>query len=219
MVYRSLIAAIVSMLSLWGCGACIPSLPDMGQGGDEAEPTEEGVDIANDPLGALSALGSLGGELEKLQKELEAMPETEAVGFNELIAALPEPPAGWEAEDAKGETNQMGDFKMSVASRVYTSGEQRVKVTITDWAFRKMLYMPFILSSKFSQESTDGYNKGITIGEDTPGREEHNTKQNRGKRQVLLHKRYFIEIDQRGGGPEVYNEWYGLVNKDVLPTE
>ena len=59
----------------------------------------------------------------------------------------------------------------------------------------------------------------ITIGEDTPGREEHNTKEMRGQRQVLLHKRYFIEINQQGGGPEVYNEWYGLVKKDSLPVE
>ena len=113
----------------------------------------------------------------------------------------------------------MGDFKISTASRVYTKGDQRVEVTVNDWAFRQMLYVPFIMSSKFSQESTEGYNKGITIGEDTPGREEHNTKEMRGQRQVLLHKRYFIEINQQGGGPEVYNEWYGLVKKDSLPVE
>lgn len=219
MYSKSLLTAAAMMVSLWGCGACLPSMPDLGQNSGEDEVTEDGIDFENDPLGALSALGSLGGELEKLQKDLESMPETEAVSFNELIEALPDPPSGWEAEDAKGETNQMGDFKMSTASRVYTSGEQRVKVSISDWAFRKILYMPFIMASKFSQESTEGYNKGITIGEDTPGREEHNTKQMRGKRQVLLDKRYYIEIDQRGGGPESYEEWYGLVKKDVLPTE
>jgi hypothetical protein len=218
MLNKPSIAAIALMVSLWGCGACLPSMPDLTQDDDD-KVTGEGVDIKNDPLGALSALGSLGGELEKLQKDLEAMPETEAVSFNVLIAALPDPPAGWDAEDARGETNQMGEFKMSQASRVYTNGEQRVKVSITDWAFRKMLYMPFILSSKFSQESTDGYNKGITIGEDTPGREEHNIKQNSGKRQVLLNKRYFIEIDQRGGGPEVYDEWYERVKQSELPAE
>lgn len=218
MPYKPLLASLALMISSWGCGACLPSLPDLGQS-NEAEKTEEGIDISKNPLGALGALGSLGGELEKLQKELEAMPETEAVSFNVLIAALPDAPAGWEAAEPKGETNQMGDFKMSTASRVYTSGEQRVEVSVADWAFRKVLYMPFILSSKFSQESTEGYNKGITIGEDTPGREEHFTKDKRGKRQVLLNKRYYIEIDQRGGGPEVYDEWYGLVKRDALPKE
>jgi hypothetical protein len=191
-------------------------MPDLSQNDDD-KVTDEGVDVEKDPLGAFGAFGSLGSDLQKLQKDLEEMPETEAVSFNELIAALPDPPSGWEAADPKGETNQMGDFKMSTASRVYTMGDQRVEVTINDWAYRKMLYLPFIMSSKFSQESTEGYNKGITIGEDTPGREEHNTKQMRGKRQVLLDKRYFIEIDQRGGGPEVYEEWYGLVKKDALP--
>ena len=217
MLNKPFLAALALMFSLWGCGACIPSLPDLGQGGDDEEVTEEGVDVKNDPLGALSALGSLGSELEKLQKDLENTPEAEAVSFQELMPALPDAPAGWEAEEPKGETNQMGDFKMSKVSRVYTNGDQRVQVTIQDWAFRKALWPPFIMTSKFSQESTDGYNKGITIGEDTPGREEHNIKQMRGKRQVLLGKRYFVEIEQRGGGPEVYEEWYGLVNKDELP--
>jgi hypothetical protein len=212
------LAALALMTSLWGCGACIPSLPDL-TGGGKSEEKKEGVDIKNDPLGALSALGSMGGELQKIQKELEAMPEAEAVSFNVLIAALPDPPAGWEAADAKGETNQMGDFKMSSANRVYTMGDKRVEVKITDWAFRKMFYVPFFLSSKFSQESTDGYNKGITIGEDTPGREEHHTKEMRGTRQVLLHKRFLVEINQNGSGPEIYDEWYGLIKKDALPAE
>ncbi len=203
------------LLLVWGC---LPSLPDFSSESED-ETTEEGIDIANDPLGALGALSGLGGELEKLRQELESTVEVEAVGFDVLIAALPEPPAGWEAEDARGETNQMGDFKMSSASRVYTNGDQRVEVGIQDWAFRKVLWLPFIMTSKFSQESTEGYNKGITIGEDSPGREEHNNKTQRGKRMVLLHKRYYIEIDQRGGGPEVYEEWYGLVDKDSLPME
>jgi hypothetical protein len=107
---------------------------------------------------------------------------------------------------------------MSQASRVYTSGDKRVQIDIADWAFRKMLYMPFFLGAKFSQESTDGYNKGITIGEDTPGREEHFTKEMRGSRQVLYKKRYHIQVDQQGGGPEVYDEWYALIKKDALPA-
>ncbi|MEZ5364496.1 MAG: hypothetical protein R2748_19730 [Bryobacterales bacterium] len=115
------------------------------------------------------------------------MPEVEAV--NELIAALPDPPAGWEAEDAKARPTNVRSTSFS-ASRLYTKGEQRVEVKITDWAFRRMLYLPFIMSSKFSQESTEGYNKAITVGEDSPGREEHNTKRMEGKRQVLLDKRY-----------------------------
>ena len=214
---KQLLLALPLALGLWGCGACFSNAPDAGEAEDDV--TSEGVDVEKNPWSAIGALGSLGSDLEKLQKELEAMPETEAVSFQELIPALPDPPAGWEAEDPKGETNQMGDFKMSAASRVYTKDDRRVEVSIHDWAFRQMLYVPFIMSSKFSQESTDGYNKGITIGEDTPGREEHNNKELRGKRQVLLEKRYFVEIDQTGGGPEVYDEWYALVDKDALPQK
>jgi hypothetical protein len=210
----TLLAALASQ----GCMSCLPDFS--GSSGDEpGEVTSEGVDVEKDPLGALGALAGLGSELETLQKELEEMPEVDPLHFSELIKALPEPPSGWTAEDPKGETNSMGEMQVSQASRVYTEegGEGRVEIKISDWAFNKMIYMPFILSAKFSQESTDGYNKGITVGED-PGREEYKFERKSGSRQILFHKRYHVQTDIRNLPAEAFQDWWKLIQVEHLPA-
>lgn len=209
---------LAGALASSGCMSCLPDFS--GSSNDEpGEVTSEGVDFEKNPLGALGALAGMGSELQDLQKELEEMPAVDPLHFSELIKALPEAPSGWTAADAKGETNSMGNMQVSQASRVYTEegGEGRVEIKISDWAFNKMIYMPFILSAKFSSESTDGYNKGITVGED-PGREEYKTQQNRGSRQILYHKRYHVQTDIRNMPAEAFQEWWELINVEHLPA-
>lgn len=203
------VAAAATLLSLTGC---------MGRKEEPVKTvTKEGVDVQKDPLGMLGALGSMGKDMEKIQKELDAMPATEPVHFSKLIEALPDAPSGWTASEAKGSTNQMGDFKISEGSREYTkeSGE-RVEVQIGDWAYNKALYLPFFMSAKFSQESTDGYNKGITMGED-PGREEYNIKSKDGNRIVLLKKRYHAKVGVHNMPKEAIDEWWGKLKVKALP--
>lgn len=182
--------------------------------------TSEGVDVEKNPLSALSALSSLGKDLENLQQELEAMPDVEAAHFNDLMPALPEPLDGFTGEDPKGSTNQMGDTKISSVSRSYRAedGDGRVDIEISDWAFHKALYVPFMMQSKFSQESTDGWSKGITMGAD-PGREDYKTNSESGERTVLYRKRFPIKIRIRNMPPEAFDEWWQAINKDELPTE
>jgi hypothetical protein len=192
-----------------------------GCGGSEqpsTEVTKEGVDIAKNPLGALSAIANAGKDLEKLQAELENMPPVEVVHFAELVKALPDVPSGWAADDPKGETSQMGDFKMSRASRAYRKegGEERVEVTIEDWAYNKAIYIPFFMQAHFSQETMDGYSKGITVGED-PGREEYQTKSRRGNRSILAKKRYHTKIEIENADASLLDEWWPLVKIGQLP--
>lgn len=212
---------LLASLASSGCMSCLPSFP--GSDSSEDEPgavTSEGVDVEKNPLSALGALAGMGSELENLQKELEAMPDVEPLHFSELIKALPEAPSGWTAADPKGETNSMGNVQVSQASRTYTEdgGEGRVEIKISDWAFNRMVYMPFILASKFSQESTDGYSKGITVGED-PGREEYRTGQQRGSRQILFHKRYHVQTDIRNLPADAFQDWWELVQVEYLPKQ
>lgn len=202
-----------------GCISCLPGTSDSSSDEPE-EVTSEGVDIEKDPFGALSAIASMGSELGELQKDLENAPAVDPQHFSELIKALPEPPNGWAAADPKGETTSMGNIQISQASRVYTEedGDGRVEVKISDWAFHKMIYMPFILASKISTESTDGYEKGITVGDD-PGREEYKTNQQRGSRQILYHKRYHVQTDIRNLPAEAFQDWWERVNVEHLPAE
>ncbi|MEZ5356645.1 MAG: hypothetical protein R2762_28750 [Bryobacteraceae bacterium] len=191
--------AVLALL-LAGCSSSQPPA-------ETAKVTKEGVDVKKDPLGMLGALASAGKDLEKMQKELEEMPATDPVHFSKLIEALPDVPSGWTADEAKGASNQMGDFKTSQGSRRYrTESGESVDVEINDWAFNRALYLPFFMQAKFSQETTDGYSKGITMGED-PGREEYNIKQKDGSRQVLYKKRYHIKVAVNNMPSEAIEEW------------
>ena len=188
---------------------------------DSEEPsdvTSEGVDIEKNPLGALSALANIGSELGNLQEELEAMPDVEPVHFNDLMPVLPEAPSGWTAEDPKGQTTNMAGTQISNVSQVFTEdgGDGRVEVQVSDWAFNKAVYVPFMMSAKFSQETTEGWNKGITVGED-PGREEFNTKRRSGERTVLYGKRYPIQVKIRNQDAEAFDQWWKAVKVGELP--
>ena len=206
------IAFSLVVLLVLGC----PSAPDEDASSDEV--TSEGVNIQEDPLGALSALAGIGDELQTLQQELEEMPDVEAVHFNDLMPSLPDPLDGYTADDAKGSTNQMGDTKISSVSRTYRAdeGEGEVHIEISDWAFHKALYLPFVMQSKFSQETTEGWNKGIKVGED-PGREQYQSNSQTGERMVLLRKRFPVKIAIRNLPPEAFDEWWAAVKKDELP--
>lgn len=205
----SLVLCLV--LGLAGCGGSSEE--------SSSKVTEEGVDVAKNPLGALGALAEAGKDLEKLQEELANMPPTEAVHFSVLLKALPDVPSGWTAEDPRGSTNQMGDYKMSEASRNYNKegGEERVQVTIQDWAFNQAIYIPFLMQARFSQETTEGYSKGIKMGED-PGREEYTTASRSGQRSVLVHKRFHVQVQINGMEATALDEWWPLVKVAELPA-
>jgi hypothetical protein len=157
--------------------------------------------------------------MQKLQEELANMPAVEAVHFSKLVEALPDVPSGWTAEDANGSTTEMGDAKISTAERTYREegGERTVTVSVNDWAFHQMLYLPFFMIAKFKQESTDGYQKGITVG-DWPGMEEYKYQRKSGERSVLVHKRYQVKVDLRNGEAEELEAWFKRVKIDALPT-
>jgi hypothetical protein len=200
---------LVLVLGLAGCGGSK----------EESQVTEEGVDVAKNPLGALGALADAGKDIEKLQAELEKMPPTEAVHFSTLINALPDVPGGWTAEDARGATNQMGDYKMSEASRRYSKegGDESVEVQIQDWAYNQAIYLPFMMQARFSQETTEGYSKGIKVGDD-PGREEYTIASRSGQRSVLVNKRFNVQVRIDNMEAASLNEWWPRVKVSELPA-
>ena len=180
--------------------------------------TEEGVDISN-PLGALRALSGMAEDLQKMQEELEAMEPADPLPFQTLIdEGLPETPSGWTARKPRGSLTTMGNFQITQASCRYENQAdgKTIDVSISDRAFNRAVYAPFFLAANFSQETTEGYNKGIKLGDD-PGREEFQYERKRGERTVLYSKRYSIVVKGTGIQPEDLSEWYGLVRKQNLP--
>ena len=204
-----LVLMVACGAGLWFCAQKAVEIAD--------EVTDEGGNIS-DPLGALSALGGMANDLEKLGEDLEGLEPTDPVPFQVLIDALAKVPDGWTAQDARGSIQSMGNFKISQGSRRYENQAEgkTIDISISDWAFNQALYAPFLLSTNFSQETTEGYNKGIKMGED-PGREEFTFAQKRGERTMLYRKRYNINIKGSGIEPEELQQWYELVPKQDLP--
>ena len=215
------IVVIVLVVMMVACGAglyyCGKKVVDTAAEVSD-QVTEEGVDISN-PLGMLKALGGMAGDFQKMQEELETMEPVDPLPFQTLIdEALPETPNGWTAQKPRGSSNSMGDFKITQASRRYENQAdgKTIDVSISDWAFNRAVYAPFFIAANFNQETTEGYNKGIKLGDD-PGREEFHYERERGERTVLYAKRYNIVVKGRGIQPEDLGEWYGLVRKQNLP--
>jgi hypothetical protein len=92
-----------------------------------------------------------------------------------------------------------------------------VQVEIQDWAFNQAIYIPFIMQARFSQETTEGYSKGIKMGDD-PGREEYQTSSRSGDRSVLVHKRFFVKTRIENMEPAAFDEWWGRVKVAALPA-
>ncbi len=207
-------------LGATGCIGCFTTDDTAGSGeAGASNETTEGTTVTG-PLSALEALSNLASGAESLQAELADMEPVDPVHFSVLLDALPMAPGDeWTADEPRGETNQMGAFSMSTASNTFRHEDgAEIEVTISDFAFNQIAYSGFAMAANFSQESTEGYNRGITIGDD-PGREEYDYESRRGSRELLFGKRYHIKVEGRQVEPEDLEPWHGRVDTDVLPTE
>lgn len=191
--------------------AVVGLLAGCSKGSKESEKIVEGQEVSKNPLTAMSQLAQAGSEMEKLQKELDEMKPVDPVSFKELMPFLPEAPAGWQAEKARGESSQMGEWKFSHAERQYTSGEKSMQVEVADWAYTKALYAPFFLTAAFSQETSEGYNKGIKIGED-PGREEFQHEGKNGTLTLLVGKRFMVTVKGNGVEAAELRQWLDKID-------
>lgn len=197
--------------NVWAAVAVIGLLAGCSKGSKESSKIVEGEEVSKNPLTAMSQLAKAGSDLEKLQKELEEMKPVDPVSFSELIPFLPNAPVGWEADKARGETNQMGEWKFSQAERNYTAGEKSIEIQVADWAYNKALYAPFFLTAAFSQETSEGYNKGIRIGEDA-GREEYQHEGKSGTLTLLVGKRFVVSVKGSGVEAAELRQWLDRIN-------
>ena len=197
--------AAVMVVALIGCGSKKK----------ESAKIVEGEEISKNPLGLVRQLAKAGEDLEKMQKDLENMKPVDPVHFSELIKLLPEPQSGWESQPAKGSSNKMGEWSFTEVERDYTQGDKRVEIQILDWAFHKELYATFFVTAAFSQETTEGYNKGIKIGED-PGREEYKTAAKEGTLSVLVGKRFFVTIKGNQIEAAELRQWLDRIDTKAL---
>jgi outer membrane murein-binding lipoprotein Lpp len=199
-------AALVAALLLTGCSK------------KDSSKIEEGEAVSSNPFGLARQIAKAGEDLEKIQKDLENMKPVDPIHFSELIKFLPEPPPGWESQPAKGTSNKMGEWSFTEVNRDYTQGDKRMEVKILDWAFRKELYATFFIAAAFSQESTEGYNKGIKIG-DEPGREEYKNESKNGTLSMLVGKRFFVTIEGSNIEAAELRQWWDRIDAAGLRSK
>ncbi|WP_319421095.1 hypothetical protein [Pleurocapsa sp. FMAR1] len=135
------------------------------------------------------------------------------VSFEELIEHLPQPPKGWIAEKFQGETIFLGNYSISQVSQIYTQQSKQITIRIFDWAFNSALYTPFLMTTDFSQESTEGYNKSIKI-DNISGKEY--TYSSKRSLNLLVYNKFFVQIEAIKIEKTELREWWQLVDYKSL---
>ena len=152
--------------------------------------------------------------IDDIQSDSLSDPET-PTSFKDLLQYLPDPPPGWTADKARGETNSFGNYYISQVSQTFRQGNKSIKISIFDSAFNSALYTPFLLATGFSRESTEGYSKGIEI-DNIPGREEYNYLSKRGSLNLLVDNRFLVQINGRNIEDIDLRNWWQLIDRTLF---
>ena len=179
----------------------------------QASEVREGINIERDPFAVIQKIIELSSDGLNTENNLDE--ETDPISFRDLIGYLPQSPKGWTAEKPKGQTNSFGGYSVSQVKQSYFQKDKTMTVSIFDWAFNSALYMPFLLSTEFSQESTEGYNKGIKIG-NIPGRENYDYYTKDGSLNLLINRRFFVQIEGKNIEESELRQWWKAIDSDSL---
>ncbi|NOR11912.1 MAG: hypothetical protein GQ545_01530 [Candidatus Aminicenantes bacterium] len=115
------------------------------------------------------------------------------VNWRELIVFLVDID-GWEAQDEpEGQTVSMANFKMSQASRDYSSGDKDLEIEIIDGGYVPMVYQGFLMAMNYEIDSSDEYVKKITI-KDYPGIEKYTYDDEDAEVILLVEDRFLIRF-------------------------
>ncbi len=118
----------------------------------------------------------------------------EPVSFQALETTLPQV-SGWER--GKPESERMtAPFPISSTEATYTKGGASVDIKIVDSGFAQMLIAPWsmMLASGYSRESSDGYEKAVTVN-GQPGFEKWDSSSKNGELNVLVNKRFLVSFE------------------------
>ena len=196
---------LLALSVLTGCASVISAPERLAK--------KEGIDWQTNPATAIQNFIEIGQQVDTIK--VANNEPIKAISFRELSDFLPKAPPGWLARELEGETNSFGNYSISQVSQTYTNDEQIMKVSIFDWALNSSLYMPFLLSTEFSQESTAGYNKGVKI-DNMPGREEYNYQSRKGSLSLLVNSRFLISIDGRNIEDKELRQWWSQIDLSSL---
>ena len=206
MTIRSLRPILAAALPLLLLGACA-----------RKEKTSEGKELSKNPIAALGQISDAAKKAADAAKEASEMKPVDPVSFNALLPLLPAAPAGWTAEEPKGETTSAMGFKISEVERSYTKGDERLHVKIVDGAYNSFIYAGVTMAAQFSRESTEGYEKGVTI-DGNPGVEKWSKGSRRGELTVVVGKRFLVTVDASPVEAEFVRTVFGSIDRAKLAS-
>lgn len=179
-------------------------------------PEAEGKELSNNPIAALGQIQEAVQKVEKAAKETQEMKAVDPVHFSKLLELLPKAPSGFTADgEPRGETTNAMGFKVSMAEQAYSAEGKSLQVKITDGAFNAPLYTVITMAAQFARESTDGYEKGITL-DGNPGVEKWRKDGGDAELNVVVGKRFFVEIQGSGITPELVRKVWDSVDRAKL---
>jgi hypothetical protein len=139
------------------------------------------------------------------------------VKFDKLLPYLPAS-CDCQAGEAKGSTTAMPGYKMTVVSNRYQcAGEPQgsIDVDITDGGYAQMVTAPFQMMSQMSTETTEGYQKGVTI-DDHPGYATWNKASRYSELTVLVGNRFLVALKGSNIDPETLQKCLETIDLDEL---
>lgn len=179
-------------------------------------PEAEGKELSKNPIAALGQIQEAVKKAEQAAKESQEMKPVEPVHFSKLIELLPKAPSGWTADgEPKGETTNAMGFKVSMAEQSFSAEGKSLQVKITDGAFNAPLYTVITMAAQFARESTEGYEKGVTL-DGNPGLEKWRKEGGDAELNVVVGKRFFVEIQGSGITPELVRKVWESVDRAKL---
>ncbi|MCC0175592.1 hypothetical protein I4641_01175 [Waterburya agarophytonicola K14] len=168
-----------------------------------------------DIFGIFQQIIELGKDFSTFEDNSAQKKQVTPISFQELIEYLPQSPRGWTTEKLQGQTSSLAGYSVSQVKQSYLQKDKTMTVSIFDWTFNPALYLPFLLSTEFSQESIDGYNKGVEI-DNIPGREAYNYHTKDGSLNLLIDRRFFVQIKGDNIEERELREWWKKIDSDSL---
>ncbi len=135
---------------------------------------------------------SFGAEKET-EEVKEAKQETKVIHWKELIKFVPEAPEGWTRTKPNGTTTKLGQFANTQVSATYSKDKSKVNLTINDSGSTNLLVGMEMLSA-IEEDTSEGYKKGVTVGEDVKGLESYEYEDKSGELMLFFKQRLLITV-------------------------
>lgn len=141
----------------------------------------------------------------------DSPPGPPVVSFKLLLPFLPSALPGWNAEKPEGNTMRMGPMEITTVSAKFTKGDSTTSVEIIDYSLQRELMKGLMMGWQFSNESNEGYQKGVTI-DGFRGYETFSEADKETNLFIIAGERYWVHIEVRGERPDAARAWLGKMD-------